>query len=48
MDDQRDYAEESYNRATMYEDSVECEVCGAEVPEDFSTDDGMCLVCARQ
>ena len=28
--------------------TVECENCGAEVAEDDSTDDGLCLDCARQ
>ena len=48
MDEQRDYAEEAYNLATMYEDGVECENCSAWVPEDESTDDGLCSYCAGE
>lgn len=50
MYDQRDYAEEAAN-AMLYADgelTVQCECCGAEVAEDDTTDDGLCLYCARQ
>lgn len=37
---------------TAYDDFdeyyVECEVCGAEVAEDATNDDGLCTYCARQ
>lgn len=42
------YVGDPYDRDDFDECYVECEVCGAEVAEDATNDDGLCTYCASQ